>query len=256
MKPKLPVLAPSSTLLRFLRSQSEGVCFFSPNPSHGAFVFDHAAPRACTPRSKSVLRPPSATTRPLSTTSRKQITLEASFLSCESLWPRGSEAPLSKATKIKSRTRNPVSVGRTDLAYITRRNGSEGWIWRKFGRGAPQKGPPLMPDDLPGFKMVEDSGDSMFNLGRKLSAKAQNEPKLKCTEFDENGNVVLVNEGFRKSELIAKVTPPPTLKAMLTDLTSMVSFPGIFERLIHPYCRTFSFDPLLFLSISCTYDVS
>jgi hypothetical protein len=28
---------------------------------------------------------------------------------------------------------------------------------------------------------------------------------LRCTEFDENGNVTLVNGEFRKSELIAKV---------------------------------------------------
>ncbi|KAK7625243.1 inner membrane magnesium transporter MRS2, mitochondrial precursor [Phyllosticta citricarpa] len=31
-----------------------------------------------------------------------------------------------------------------------------------------------------------------------------NEPRLRCTEFDENGNVTLVNGEFRKSELIAK----------------------------------------------------
>lgn len=43
----------------------------------------------------------------------------------------------------------------------------------------------------------------MFSLGR--SAKAANEPKLRCTEFDEDGNVVLVNGEFKKSELIAKV---------------------------------------------------
>jgi len=35
--------------------------------------------------------------------------------------------------------------------------------------------------------------------------KAANEQKLRCTEFDENGNVVLVNGEFKKSELIAKV---------------------------------------------------
>ena len=37
-----------------------------------------------------------------------------------------------------------------------------------------------------------------------MSAKAANEQKLRCTEFDENGNVVLVNGEFKKSELIAK----------------------------------------------------
>lgn len=32
-----------------------------------------------------------------------------------------------------------------------------------------------------------------------------NEPRIRCTEFDENGNITLVNSEFRKSELIAKV---------------------------------------------------
>lgn len=62
---------------------------------------------------------------------------------------------------------------------------------------------PLKPDDLP--NRGEDSAESMFSLGRTMSAKAANEPKLRCTEFDENGNVVLVNGEFKKSELIAKV---------------------------------------------------
>lgn len=55
----------------------------------------------------------------------------------------------------------------------------------------------------PGF----DDGveGNAFNIGRNLAAKASNEPRLRCTEFDINGNVTLVNGEFRKSELIAKV---------------------------------------------------
>lgn len=45
----------------------------------------------------------------------------------------------------------------------------------------------------------------MFSLGRHISAKAAAQPKLRCTEFDENGNVVLASGEFKKSELIAKV---------------------------------------------------
>ena len=33
--------------------------------------------------------------------------------------------------------------------------------------------------------------------------------KLRCTEFDENGNVTVVDGEFKKSELIAKVMPVP-----------------------------------------------
>ncbi|MCJ1364568.1 hypothetical protein MMC16_003680 [Acarospora aff. strigata] len=64
----------------------------------------------------------------------------------------------------------------------------------------------LKPDDLPPLRSFLEEGaeTSMFNLGRNLSGKASNELKLRCTEFDENGNVTLVNGEFKKSELIAK----------------------------------------------------
>ncbi|KAK7549427.1 putative magnesium ion transporter [Phyllosticta citricarpa] len=59
----------------------------------------------------------------------------------------------------------------------------------------------LQPDDLPkrkdGF-----APDETGNMARVL--RPINEPRLRCTEFDENGNVTLVNGEFRKSELIAK----------------------------------------------------
>jgi magnesium transporter len=50
---------------------------------------------------------------------------------------------------------------------------------------------------LAGF--LGDSG----GLGRV--SRPVNDLKLRCTEFDECGNVTLVNGEFKKSELIAKV---------------------------------------------------
>lgn len=44
--------------------------------------------------------------------------------------------------------------------------------------------------------------DDNQSPGRIL--KPSNELRLRCTEFDENGNVTLVNSEFKKSELIAK----------------------------------------------------
>jgi magnesium transporter len=38
-----------------------------------------------------------------------------------------------------------------------------------------------------------------------MAAKAASEPRLRCTEVDENGNVILVDGEFKKTELIAKV---------------------------------------------------
>jgi hypothetical protein len=58
----------------------------------------------------------------------------------------------------------------------------------------------LRPDDLPPLALLSDPAGTIF--GR---SKATNELKLRCTEFDENGNVILVNGEFKKTELIAKV---------------------------------------------------
>ncbi|KAJ6003120.1 hypothetical protein N7451_005667 [Penicillium sp. IBT 35674x] len=51
---------------------------------------------------------------------------------------------------------------------------------------------------------IDEGTDGIFNIGRGLAAKASNELRIRCTEFDNNGNVTLVNGEFRKLELIAK----------------------------------------------------
>ncbi|GFF59994.1 putative magnesium ion transporter [Aspergillus lentulus] len=55
-----------------------------------------------------------------------------------------------------------------------------------------------------GPALIDDGTEGGFTIGRGLAAKATNEPRLRCTEFDKNGNVTLVNGEFKKSELIAK----------------------------------------------------
>lgn len=53
--------------------------------------------------------------------------------------------------------------------------------------------------------MLDDT-DGGLSLARALAAKASNELRLRCTEFDMNGNVTLMNGEFKKSELIARVS--------------------------------------------------
>ncbi|OQD83886.1 hypothetical protein PENANT_c015G09240 [Penicillium antarcticum] len=55
-----------------------------------------------------------------------------------------------------------------------------------------------------GSGLVDEGTEGLFNIGRSLSAKASNELRIRCTEFDINGDVTLVNGEFRKLELIAK----------------------------------------------------
>ena len=57
------------------------------------------------------------------------------------------------------------------------------------------------PSALPSF--LDDATNT--SLGRRKTGKGANELKLRCTEFDENGNVTFMDGEFKKSELIAKV---------------------------------------------------
>src|SRR5277367_1230501 len=124
MRSNLHVPAPSSTLLKFLKSQSDGLCFFSANPQ--GFIFDHAAPRV-PPHSRrlnsqGIASPP----RCLSMTSLKPTTLEAGFLNLDFLWPRAAASATQGSPGYKARR----GSWRTDLSYAPHRHASNdgrGW---------------------------------------------------------------------------------------------------------------------------------
>ena len=59
-----------------------------------------------------------------------------------------------------------------------------------------------------GLLPFQDLLDDPHSLGGR-NLKPSTELKLRCTEFDENGNVVLVNGEFKKQELIAKYSLMP-----------------------------------------------
>ncbi|EON99082.1 putative inner membrane magnesium transporter mrs2 protein [Phaeoacremonium minimum UCRPA7] len=73
------------------------------------------------------------------------------------------------------------------------------WGWSQAARG-----------DKSGSGLGMDDGDdmsdpnSMFNRRRIQTAKAALEPRLRCTEVDETGKVILNDGEFKKSELIAR----------------------------------------------------
>ena len=235
MRSALHTPAPSSTLLKFLKSQSEGICFFSPNPRPG-FIFDHAAPRGPPPRSSIVKFPSKASARSLSTTAARRVTVEAGFLNLDFIWSRAPNKSLQpKLPQCQSTIR--IKKPSCERFLPVSRASSTGWHdWRQRIWGRRKKGhKPLQPDDLPDtFYPREDGGDSMFSLGRTISAKAAAQPKLRCTELDENGNVVLASGEFKKSELIAKVTPHAQLfcKTSTNYSASMAFSLAIFEKSI------------------------
>ena len=194
---------PSSSLLKYLRSQTDTLCFFTANSNPGcvAALWPHQKHT----RTSSIPNTYQASSRALCTTSRRNATLEASILNLDFLSkPDGLQAPSG------SRSHRPeISLKQTSQAgwaLLKRWNHNEQESWRRWfhlRKKAKEKPLPLRPSDLPPLPFLSDASGA--TLGRM---KATNELKLRCTEFDENGSVVVVDAEFKKSELIAKVHLP------------------------------------------------
>lgn len=205
--PSLKPSAPSISLLRFLRSQSESVFFFTPNPTSGSESTWHSS----RPRHASVDRSASNWLHLNPAPCRAQ--LEASLFAF--LSPTSSR----KSTKSLSRARRPISLPLADVKVVapnrflrSASTKSRGWLrrlldLRRVGEAIKDRNADVQsypPSPYASTFADEGAEGNLFNLGRTLATKV-NEPRLRCTEFDENGNVTLVNGEYRKSELIAKV---------------------------------------------------
>jgi hypothetical protein len=103
----------------------------------------------------------------------------------------------------------------------------------------------LTDEDLR-LQMEEESG-SIFPR-RSLTAKAALDPRLRCTEVDGNGEVIMVDGELKKSELIAKVgdTCGDALVCVADYGRSTDSSREIFGRSIRRTCRIFLFAHLPF----------
>ncbi|OTB08313.1 hypothetical protein M426DRAFT_316939 [Hypoxylon sp. CI-4A] len=235
---------PSIRLLRFLRLQSENPSFF--HPSHGgATTIRHATRRVlCAARQRRgslrVDRTPE---------SSPDATLQAGILDMDSIIPT-------------RRHRTPTSVRQKHFPYFAANLGvrynstdrpptpcQQTWRERLWGFGATKNPKPLEPDDLPNGEGGADV-NSMFSTRRQLSQKAALEPRLRCTEVDENGNVILVDGEFKKSELIARfgLLPRDLRKIDSSNLPHILVRPtAILLNLLHlkvliKYNRVLLFD--------------
>lgn len=199
MVPSLKPMAPSPNLLRFLRSQSDSF-FFTSNPTkskanttsdrwnHGKYGrknWIHLNPAPCLAQIEASLLPvwPSVKIP----TSRKSSQLRTSL----TIRP--------EAIRSNECVNSPRHVASRNASINTRR-----WWHNWFKQAASYQ--KWKNSTTPPVTSFTDEGaeGNLFNLGRTLASKSH-EPRLRCTEFDENGNVTLVNGEFRKSELIAKV---------------------------------------------------
>ncbi|CAI7644244.1 unnamed protein product [Penicillium pancosmium] len=174
LKPSVP----SASLLRFLRSQSEvsiGSACAQPRPRlHCQVQFATGSSR----RSSNLVRP--------SQSQYALISTGESIIGTSARPKATSPRPISEPLIISrntSTTRRPLLRRLFDL---------------KRNKNAEYK------NARPGPALIDDTAEGMFNIGRGLAARASNELRIRCTEFDNNGNVTLVNGEFRKLELIAK----------------------------------------------------
>jgi hypothetical protein len=70
------------------------------------------------------------------------------------------------------------------------------------------------------------------------------DPRLRCTEVDGSGKVIMVDGELKKSELIARVrnvrTTPNGIRLLTVLFDSMASFHAISARSTRPTSLTFS----------------
>lgn len=199
MRAKLPATAPSSSLLRFLHSQSEHCFQPSVIANSQGFASGNGEPQQ---QSKPCNAPAMSriASRNLVSVGRSTSCLSSplhlDFLAPSFASPRATFSTTTQRPRPREiRKRTDQAIGGSRYASEDR---SPSWLGRLFGKKSARRRP---------LRGVADESieASPYTIGRTVSVKAANEQKLRCTEFDENGNVVLVNGEFKKSELIAKV---------------------------------------------------
>ncbi|KHN98773.1 inner membrane magnesium transporter MRS2 precursor [Metarhizium album ARSEF 1941] len=221
MQPALRLPVPSRSLLRFLKSQSN-VAFLAPSSANSLVA---AGSRLCrrgrTPEGLNSVGVRSPTT------SRGQRHVGSRL--CAVTYPC-RDAPPAKLAKLGFCT----TAARREL-FEPKPDSEPTWQQKLWGKSV-QKGPKLLkPDDLPAPDEFEH-GSSMFTNRRTLAAKAALEPRLRCTEVDENGKVILVDGEFKKTELIAKfgLNPRDLRKIDSSNLPHILIRPSaILLNLLH-----------------------
>lgn len=200
---RVPAPVPSRSLIRFLRLQAD-IALFSRGSSHIHAPFpsspnlvgaQRAGRRVYTTKPWSKRKP--STSCQYECAGPESVAQETKLL-LRGYLSKKRQAPTAKRCFGTTIVRHKVSE--PDAAKAAH---ATSWQERLWGSSAKKGSTPLQPDDLPSHDNLEHG--SMFNSRRTLAAKAALEPRLRCTEVDENGKVILVDGEFKKTELIAKV---------------------------------------------------
>lgn len=238
------VSAPSSSLLLFLRSQSEEVCYFTPNHNLNLSRRPRSRLLRNAPYQSHIDRFPSSTRR-FSTSHRRSAAVEPPILSTEfsRIAPRNDNLyQYPPATACRTGILGPYVSQDSPTTRRYASTDSRPLLKRLWPLKRQKPDSALKPNDLPPLPSFLDDAAGT-TLGRS-KGKAANELKLRCTEINEKGEVTLVNGEFKKSELIAKVRPEGQIYTCkgTDELGSMAFSPATFEKSIPPYCLTSSSD--------------
>ncbi|KAM0560997.1 hypothetical protein ACHAPJ_003497 [Fusarium lateritium] len=189
----LPV--PSRSLLRFLRCQSKRA-FSSANHGPDSMTTPALCCRARTLNTLATRKQSVA----LSTTCERRLT------TLDPLFDKDTATRRLRSRNQSWTSQSNFSTSRDVRSLFKGRNSSSDHYttWDRICRLAGRRNDKVLkPDDLPNHDEFNDNS-SIFNNRRTLAAKAASEPRLRCTEVDEHGNVILVDGEFKKTELIAK----------------------------------------------------
>lgn len=213
------LLVPSTSVLRFMRCQLQS---------------EHGITHLSIPRSA-----PSAKVS-LSRHCRALSTAKPSF-TCLFRRPSNHDRQARNGQRAFSASTSP-SFSSSQHALATRRALSTSStlreaFWRRL-RPTPRSSPRADAEYSGDRPPIESFLDEHGGLGGRI-IKPSNELKLRCTEFDENGNVTLVNGEFKKSELIAKYSmlPRDLRKIDSSVLPHILVRPSaILMNLLHIHC--------------------
>ncbi|GAB0132068.1 magnesium ion transporter [Epichloe bromicola] len=220
MPPTLTSPVPSRTLLHFLKSQSDAAFSIHGSPGSPA-AYDTIVCR----RARVTCFANEFNTRFFTTTIRPT---------------RSSVTARHQAKRVGTLSNKPLrykfcTTTATRKLFEPKSSNEPTWQERLWGASAKKGAKPLKPDDLPAHDDF-DHGSSMFTSRRVLSAKAALEPRLRCTEVDEHGKVILVDGEFKKTELIAKfgLNPRDLRKIDSSNLPHILVRPAaILLNLLH-----------------------
>lgn len=219
MRPTLQPTVPSRRLLRFLKSQSEGIPFFVPHHQHPQHIHTSAivvqAAEKCRDQSRRLQ--PDYGAVPIAAVANCASQLKPQARAFSSSGPRRPDTSLSSRAfspesillrhSKRIRASNP-SLTSTNNAAVSRRlisseDTDDGL--RKKTSSERLWGPNAVKPDFQSHS-TEELEDSIFTSSMGRRAKAALEPVLRCTEVDEKGDAILTDGAFKKTELIAKVS--------------------------------------------------